>query len=462
MIRALLTVLLNVGLVASSPLACDAETGKPVAIRWWGQGMVSIETAWGLTVVVDPHGGASEPNAARPDCDLVLFTHDHGDGSSMSAGNRKPFVFHGLDDDGVVRPPYQSLTRAVGEENPQWRRVRRRVPQANELRVKTIAAWRDSNEGQHRGAAAMFLIEADGVRVLYAGGLGQQRLTDAQLDSYRVVQATSPGTIDVLLLPVGGSDTIDGARAAAIVEQVTPRYVVPIHYKAEGLKAELATVDPFLDAIDKRHDVDRPKGNTLAVSAADGDDERSTRVVLLGHKPWRPTDELADLFERMETACTASQQIFAPLTAEQLNWRPPNGSHTARWNAEHMMGRQLGFFSQIYAAIDPEITAIDLNPAQMPPDYKPAHPDWDGAEQARQMERSAAFVRRFAYLLDGGDLDRRAPGSRWTPRRLLLQMERHFNQHTANVKKKFALPGWPQGEVGSKKAEVRSAGEGRE
>src|SRR5688572_22164982 len=27
----------------------------PVAIRWWGQGMVSIETYWNLTIVIDPY-----------------------------------------------------------------------------------------------------------------------------------------------------------------------------------------------------------------------------------------------------------------------------------------------------------------------------------------------------------------------------------------------------------------------
>ena len=109
-----------------------------------------------------------------------------------------------------------------------------------------------------------------------------------------------------------------------------------------------------------------------------------------------------------------------------------------------MMGRQLGFFSQIYAALDPEITAINLNPKQLPKDYSPAHPKWDGSEEARQMQRSAAFVRRFAYLLDGVNLNKRAPGSRWTPRGLLEQMVRHFNSHTANVKKKFQLEGWPK------------------
>ena len=69
------------------------------------------------------------------------------------------------------------------------------------------------------------------------------------------------------------------------------------------------------------------------------------------------------------------------------------------------MGRELVFFSQIYNAVDPMIPVMDLNPKQMPKDYEFAHPDWTGAEEARQMQRVAAFTRRFAYLLDKMELD---------------------------------------------------------
>ena len=108
-----------------------------------------------------------------------------------------------------------------------------------------------------------------------------------------------------------------------------------------------------------------------------------------------------------------------------------------------MMGRQLMFFSQIYHEVDPAIPVIDLNPKQMPPDYSAAHPDWDGQEETRQMNRVSEFTRRFAYLLRDVNLDVRAPGSRWTLRGLLRQMERHYDEHTANTVKKFDLPDWP-------------------
>ncbi|MEQ8848204.1 DinB family protein [Botrimarina sp.] len=161
-------------------------------------------------------------------------------------------------------------------------------------------------------------------------------------------------------------------------------------------------------------------------------------------KEWRASGELGELLTAMAEASAASREVFEPLTAEQLNWRPPNGTHTPRWNAEHMAATQLMFFSQIYAQLDPDRhEVVRINPEQMPDDYQPAHPDWGGEQEAAQMEAISDYVQGHAYLLEGLPLDEAAPGSRWTPRRLLKRMESHYDEHTANVKKKFELEGWP-------------------
>ncbi|TWU49358.1 DinB family protein [Rubripirellula reticaptiva] len=183
--------------------------------------------------------------------------------------------------------------------------------------------------------------------------------------------------------------------------------------------------------------------NTLAISAK-RDDAPARQVIAMTDQAWPMPADLNELFTAMEKSCKASQEVFAELSAEQMNFEPSNGTHTPRWNAEHMMGRQLKFFSEIYHAVDPAIPVMDLNPKQMPPDYRAAHPDWDGAEEARQMERVSQFCRRFAYLLDGISPDQKAPASRWPSLAALLkQMDRHYDEHTANTVQKFSLPDWP-------------------
>ena len=69
---------------------------------------------------------------------------------------------------------------------------------------------------------------------------------------------------------------------------------------------------------------------------------------------------------------------------------------------------------------------------------------WTGAEENHRIDRAHAFVLRYAYLLDGLPLDKKAPGSFWTVRGLCKQMQDHFWHHTANVLEKMKLPDWPK------------------
>ena len=61
---------------------------------------------------------------------------------------------------------------------------------------------------------------------------------------------TAIGTPDVLLIPVGGNYTIDGAAAAAIVAEVHPRTVIPMHYKTPGLTVDIADASDFLSRVE--------------------------------------------------------------------------------------------------------------------------------------------------------------------------------------------------------------------
>jgi len=413
-----------------------AESGDVVAVRWWGQAMVSIETQWGHQVVIDPYGLGIGYDDPKLSADLVLVTHGHGDHSNVEIVGGDPQVVHGLDDDDAVREIHHYLGRAANQSKPIWR-LNTKADSAEQpkhsLFVRSFRTWHDGQQGAERGANAMFLITVDGVRILHCGDLGHELSPK---------QEQQLADIDVLLLPVGGVYTIDGEQAARLTKKLRPRFVVPMHFKTDVLNIPLQPVTRFVSALGDEVDTLTPRSNTLAIRSGTPK-QAKPHLVLMPYKPWQPTGDLAELMQKMDASCQASQEVFAPLSAKQMSWQPPNGTHTPRWNTEHMMGRQLLFFSQIFSAIDPTHKPVDLNPKQMPRDYQPAHADWTGAEEARQMQRANAYVRRFAYLLEGVDLDAAAPGSRWTLRRLLRQMDRHYSEHTANVVKKFELDGWP-------------------
>ncbi|QDT09137.1 DinB family protein [Stieleria marina] len=359
-----------------------AESGDPVALIRLPGGGIKVESMGGLSVVL-----ARDVQSAAVTLPSVILVHSAADQKVDS-----PHVLLQIDGQLNLNHVWDRMPNA---DTPTWKPATENVqPSDNAFLVQ--------------GASEFGLIEVDGVRIAIVSSakLGKERL-----DKIRHCDA-------LVAFGTEAQETLKLAKQAA-----AKRLVVGPEMKIDGATTWA--------------------GNTMPLSAK-ATQEAEVQVITLGEESVVLSNEITDLIERKEASCRASQKVFAELSVQQMNFRPANGSHTPRWNAEHMMGRELLFFSQIFHAKDATIPVIDLNPKQMPPDYQAKHPDWTGAEEARQMERVTAYVRRYSYLLKDMPLDEKAPSSRWAPRGLLKQMDRHYSEHTANVKLKFKLPGWPQ------------------
>jgi L-ascorbate metabolism protein UlaG (beta-lactamase superfamily) len=110
----------------------------------------------------------------------------------------------------------------------------------------------------------------EGLRVVHLGDLGQTELTDKQVENI--------GSVDVLLVPVGGQFTVNGSEAPAIVNQIEPRVVIPMHYAQPGLKVKLDGVDVFLKEMGVK-DIEAQDKLTIKKSALA--EEGKTEVVVL-------------------------------------------------------------------------------------------------------------------------------------------------------------------------------------
>ena len=424
--------------------AADEDIVYPVAVRWWGQSMISIENWWGLTVVIDPYSleiGYDDPQISAQ---YVCITHEHFDHNNEDLIRRKSSVHRGLEND-AVRQGDLGFTHITNIDTAHLRAIANvqagqvMATPPSMVNFRTIASFHDNKQGADLGLNAMFLVETDGVRILHCGDLGQHELTGEQIEEI--------GRVDVLCIPVGGVYTVDGPQAVGIVEQLHPRIVIPIHYKTKALTIGLDPPGPFFDALPDKYEVVRPTGNTLAVSTAGGPTRDKPQVVVLDYKPWTMPADLAELFDAKEAASKKSQETFRNLRVDQLNHKPSNGTHTPRWNNEHMLSAELRFFSSVYSSVDSSISQIRISPQQMPPDYIAAHPGWNGQDEAMQAQRVQDFTRRFAYLLGGMSLDELpdgAPGFIGDLRGLFKQMENHYGEHTAHVHEKFELEDWPE------------------
>lgn len=57
------------------------------------------------------------------------------------------------------------------------------------------------------------------------------------------------GEVHVVLVPVGGGNTITPAAAAEVIALIEPYFIIPMHYQQPGLNIELEPVDRFLKAV---------------------------------------------------------------------------------------------------------------------------------------------------------------------------------------------------------------------
>ena len=114
------------------------------------------------------------------------------------------------------------------------------------IKVEKINSYHDHDKGKKRGNNTIHVIETNGVRICHLGDLGHV-LEEEQLSKLN--------NIDVLLIPVGGTYTIDYKEAYEVVKQIKPRVVVPMHYKTDKTNLDIDYVDNFINIIKNDYEV---------------------------------------------------------------------------------------------------------------------------------------------------------------------------------------------------------------
>jgi L-ascorbate metabolism protein UlaG (beta-lactamase superfamily) len=189
-------------------------------IQWLGQSGFRL-AAGDTTIVVDPLGDVvalaargglklEYPPIEGVSADLVLVTHEHADHNGVEAIEGDPVV---------LRSTAGRLDSPIGE-------------------LLAVASEHDDEAGTRRGPNTIFVFELDGIRVAHFGDFGQRALRDEQAEAI--------GAVDLLFVPVGGGATIDAAQAAAVVERLQPRWIVPMHYRTHRVDF-LDPADAFLE-----------------------------------------------------------------------------------------------------------------------------------------------------------------------------------------------------------------------
>lgn len=98
-----------------------------------------------------------------------------------------------------------------------------------------ISSYHDNSKGSERGKNTIYVFEMDGLRICHLGDLGHD-LNQGMLDSI--------GTVDILIVPVGGFFTIGPEEAVKVVQSIEPSIVIPMHYQTSGMAESFKELNP--------------------------------------------------------------------------------------------------------------------------------------------------------------------------------------------------------------------------
>ncbi len=180
-------------------------------ITWLGHASFLIETA-GKFIVTDPFNEEVGYPIYGGNVDYVTVSHEHWDHNAAHLLKGQPQIF-----------------TTVGESK------------VDKIRFTGIKSYHDKEKGKLRGENIIFKIQTPDIDLVHLGDLGHL-LTEEQVELI--------GNVDILLIPVGGTFTVDAAEAFTIVERLNPKIVIPMHYDTPHLSFDLAPVEDFTKNFD--------------------------------------------------------------------------------------------------------------------------------------------------------------------------------------------------------------------
>lgn len=183
-------------------------------LEWIGHACFRMTAKDGTVVVTDPYD-ASVGIAMLPlEADLVTMSHEHHDHNETGMLTGSPVI---------ARGPELACVGGVT--------------------TRAVNSWHDDVRGKKRGNSMVRIFAMDGLKVVHMGDQGCMPDED-------VLEAIAGA--DVMMIPAGGTYTVDAAGAKAIIERAKPRCVIPMHVKTAGCVYPIAPVTDFLKAMDAR------------------------------------------------------------------------------------------------------------------------------------------------------------------------------------------------------------------
>ncbi|MDO8753320.1 MAG: MBL fold metallo-hydrolase [Anaerolineales bacterium] len=136
--------------------------------------------------------------------------------------------------------------------------------------ITAIQTAGDGKKNKDNSRNTLFVYDYDGITVAHLGDM-QDTPTQSEVEAL--------GTVNVLLIPVGGGSGLNAAKAAEVVSLLEPNIVIPMHYSTPDTKANLESLNKFLKEMGLGRIESQP---SLKVTRSGLPDE--TKVVVLDYQ----------------------------------------------------------------------------------------------------------------------------------------------------------------------------------
>ncbi len=180
-------------------------------ITWYGHSLFQIITTprknHQVKIVIDPFEKSIGLRVPKLEADILLITHKHQGHNNIKAVAGNPFV---IEDPGEY--------------------------EVKEIMIQGIPSFH--NASKEEVGNTIYIIESENLKICHLGDFGQKELSEEQLEKI--------GDIDILMIPIGGGNTISSKEAAKIMSQLEPKITIPMHYALPKLKTKLDPLSKFL------------------------------------------------------------------------------------------------------------------------------------------------------------------------------------------------------------------------
>lgn len=120
--------------------------------------------------------------------------------------------------------------------------------------ITRIKTFHDKEKGKLRGRTDIIILQGGGVKIAHFGDIGCE-LNKEQKEALK--------GLDLALVPVGGVYTINGCEAKKMIDDITPKLTIPMHYR-QG-KYGLREVDELSEFTKLFDNVTFINGNSIEI-----------------------------------------------------------------------------------------------------------------------------------------------------------------------------------------------------